>query len=383
MRVSRKRHGRPLAWPALVTALAIVLLVPGRAAAATLTVCPNGCQYATIDDALAAAHDGDRIKIAAGTYEGGFTIRRNVSLLGAGAGLTTIDGGGTVATVDPGVSATIRGVTIKGGSGGGVVNFGTLSLAKSVVSGNAAQYGAGLYNSGTMSVSDTTVRDNSATSHAGGVLNTETGQMTIQASTVSGNTAPEATGIANGGTLTVAASTVSGNTATAGTGGGIRNGGGQSASLTITGSTISGNSATDGGGIFNFANGVITIGTSTISDNTASGGGCACGGAIRNAGRLAITGSTLSRNAADYGGAIYNNGDPGALTIEASTISDNTGLDGGGIQNDVGTVTVVNSTVRGNEARGVNGLGGGFNNAQSLTIRGSSISGNRAVHGGA
>ena len=61
--VSRRR----LASGAIGAALFVMLLTAGTAAAATLTVCPSGCQYTTIADALAAAADGDTIQVAAGT----------------------------------------------------------------------------------------------------------------------------------------------------------------------------------------------------------------------------------------------------------------------------------------------------------------------------
>ena len=56
-----------------------------------------GC-YATIQAAVDAAHDGDMIKLAAGTFSGGVTIDKSVSLVGAGAAATIIKGGGPVLT---------------------------------------------------------------------------------------------------------------------------------------------------------------------------------------------------------------------------------------------------------------------------------------------
>ena len=86
---------------------ALALTTASQASAATLTVCPSGCTSTTIAGALTAANNGDKIVIGAGPYSGGFTIDKSVSLLGAGAGLTTISGGGPVVTVASGVSATI------------------------------------------------------------------------------------------------------------------------------------------------------------------------------------------------------------------------------------------------------------------------------------
>jgi len=108
----------------------VVLLVPAAvtlawaggagASAATLTVCPSGCQYGQIGPAVAAARSGDTISIGPGTYQGGITINVSVRLAGAGAGSTIIRGGDHVLTIgaigvksEPVVS--ISGVTITGG----------------------------------------------------------------------------------------------------------------------------------------------------------------------------------------------------------------------------------------------------------------------------
>jgi hypothetical protein len=57
----------------------------GAASAATLTVCPSGCQYSQIGPAVAAASNGDTIRVGPGTYQGGITIDVSVRLAGAGA----------------------------------------------------------------------------------------------------------------------------------------------------------------------------------------------------------------------------------------------------------------------------------------------------------
>jgi hypothetical protein len=105
------------------------------------------------------------------------------------------------------------------------------------------------------------------------------------------------------------------------------------------------------------------------------------GGGIFNGGFLNIYESTISWNFAfdNYGsadgGGISNNG--GTLTIINSTISDNFGTGGGGILNiQNGKATITNSTISGNS------LGGGIGNSGSMIINGSTISGNTA-HSGA
>jgi hypothetical protein len=113
-------------------------------------------------------------------------------------------------------------------------------------SGNSATFGGGIANYGTLTVTASTFRRNG---YGGGIANY--GTLTVTASTFSGNFALDGGGIYNDGTLIVTASTFSGNSADSG--GGISNVGG---TLTVTASTFSGNSAQfSGGGIINYAGG--------------------------------------------------------------------------------------------------------------------------------
>ena len=97
----------------------IALVFASASPAATLAVCPSGCQYSQIAAAVAAAQSGDTVTVAAGTYQGGFTIGVSLTLTGAGATQTIIKGGGPVVTIGaPGSSklnVAISGVTITGG----------------------------------------------------------------------------------------------------------------------------------------------------------------------------------------------------------------------------------------------------------------------------
>ena len=92
----------------------------GSAAAKTLRVCRHGCAYRQVAGAVAAARDGDTVTIARGTYRGGVDVTKSLIVDGAGAGWTTIRGGGPVITVGTrGASSEptvrIRGLTITGG----------------------------------------------------------------------------------------------------------------------------------------------------------------------------------------------------------------------------------------------------------------------------
>jgi hypothetical protein len=217
---------------------AVPLAAPGPASAAALRVCPSGCSFTTIADALAAARNGDRILIGAGTYVGGFLVDKDVRLIGAGAGQTTISGGGSVVTIANLHEVTISGVTISGGNaelgggilngggtvtvrdstisgngasqGGGIFTIGSLTLRGSIVSDNGALFGGGIFNQGTLTVSGTTIRDNHADS-GGGIFTSFV--ATLKDSVVTGNTANvDGGGIQNFGTLKLRRTSVTGNT---------------------------------------------------------------------------------------------------------------------------------------------------------------------------
>jgi hypothetical protein len=148
---------------------------------------------------------------------------------------------------------TLQSVTLSGGSssgtGGGVINDGTLSIKNSIISGNT---GGGLGNFGTLAIDNSVISNNAANFGGGGVRNF--GTLTIKNSTISGNTSNfGGGGVYNYyGTVTIENSTISNNAAT-NDGGGISNEGGanQGRGLTITNSTISANRANRGGGISN------------------------------------------------------------------------------------------------------------------------------------
>jgi hypothetical protein len=83
-------------------------------------VCAHGCRYDQVGPALAAAGDGDTIRVGPGTYMGGLTITTSLTLVGSGRDATIIRGGGPVITIGTFGAATeptvtIRGMTLTGG----------------------------------------------------------------------------------------------------------------------------------------------------------------------------------------------------------------------------------------------------------------------------
>ncbi|GAC1349888.1 MAG: hypothetical protein NVSMB27_27210 [Ktedonobacteraceae bacterium] len=103
------------------------------------------------------------------------------------------------------------------------------------------------------------------------------------------------------------------------------------------------------------------------------------GGFINNNSTLTLSNSTIAGNRARgpsvTAGGIRNHY---TLTLINSTVSGNTSRDAGGIYND-GTLTLINSTVSGNTTTG---SGGGIHNLGTLTLTNSTVSGNKASSGG-
>jgi hypothetical protein len=136
-----------------------------------------------------------------------------------------------------------------------VVSTGELKLQETVVSGakaahvDAGSRGGGILNYGTVSITNSTISHDFAF-YGAGIQNTS-GTVTVDNSTISGNLGNAGCGIRNyyQGDVAINNSTISGNNAS-GYGGGIRNDAGN---VTITNSTISGNVAFGAAGVFNTA----------------------------------------------------------------------------------------------------------------------------------
>ena len=264
---------------ALTALIANSAMVPSAQAGAGPCRVPS-TTYPTIQAAVNAATCAT-INVAAGTYPEHVTIARNVAIRGEGQGSTVVDGGGigTVVTIAGG-TVMIMDVTIQNGVhdrlvsdglGGGIANFGMLTIRNSTITGNSAGIGGGIVNFGTAIVMNSTIAGNSAVISGG--INNDVGTLTIRNSTIAGNGADNGGGIQNNaGTLTVENSTIDGNSADIG--GGIRNAG-VGAIATLTNSTLIGNTADFvGGGISNESVGTIaTLTNSTLIGNTAGSDG--------------------------------------------------------------------------------------------------------------
>lgn len=74
----------------------LALALPAVARAVNISVCASRCDQTSVAAAVAAAVSGDTVVIGAGTYAANIEIPANLvlTLQGAGAGVTVLDGGG-------------------------------------------------------------------------------------------------------------------------------------------------------------------------------------------------------------------------------------------------------------------------------------------------
>jgi len=219
--------------------------------------------YPTISLALLVAAPGDNIYVAAGDYNENIVLVNGVSVLGAGADVTTIIGTGTDSVVtangvDPG--NTFEGFTITGGH---------------------AQNGGGMFLSGSsLTVSNCIFYNNIATNHGGGMYNIGSSSPTVTSCIFDTNS----TELYRGGGIycrdnsnpDITNCTIVNNTAT-GNGGGIYI---HSSSPNITNNIIAGNTAPSGGGIYVNTGATPTMDYNDVWSNTGGNyGGVAAAGA--------------------------------------------------------------------------------------------------------
>ncbi len=388
---------------ALFRYLGIPSLVVTKTADTDDGTCDSDC---SLREAYTAASNGDTItfdpSLSGQTIhlDSTITIEKGITIDGSGLSSNIIisgdgnnDGIGDVTVFQTGGTLPIelnrltitKGKSTGTAGGGGVANYGTLTISNSIISDNTYVNGiggGGIYNKGNLTIVNSTVTGNAAL-EGGGILNELIGTLTVTATTFSNNSAQlsspgepggAAGAIGNIGTLTVENSTFLDNSADGG-GGAIVNS--INGSATIKNSTFTDNSTSGKGGAVVNSDGIMTIENSTFTNN-ASGPG-SDGGAIYNSDQLTIIGGTFTENEASYGGAIANFD---KLSLSDSVISNNTGNIGGGISNG-GVATLSNVTISGNSAtNGGAGIANHPDHNGTMTITNSTIANNTAPHGG-
>ncbi|MEO8429180.1 MAG: choice-of-anchor Q domain-containing protein [Verrucomicrobiota bacterium] len=253
--------------------VSIMLLAVGLVTASQL-------QAQFIQNLVDAAAPGDTVVIPAGTYFENVIINKDITLQGAGAGISIVDGNqsGVVITVSGG-TVSITGLTVTDGAelaltgtAGGINNLGSLTLSNSEIIGNTSNRGGGgIWNYGTLVLNNCRVSNNSGELGAG--IWNEGGQTTANNCTIDGNSGGGANhgpggGLLNDSLLTLNNCTVSNNEVSDSEGGGIANGG----TLNLNHCTITGNSAvvilsppTLGGGVMNW--GTVNCQNTIIAGN--------------------------------------------------------------------------------------------------------------------
>ena len=158
----------------------------------------------TLPYAVANAASGDTINFnlpanTTITLDTTLTLSQDVTVAGPGPSLLAISGNNSVRVFVNNGNSSISGLTIENGnssSGAGVLNSGTLTLSNDVIASNAshsggpAGYGSGggMFNYGTLSMSQCTVSGNSA-NYGGGLENWNGGTASIDSCTFTNNSA--------------------------------------------------------------------------------------------------------------------------------------------------------------------------------------------------
>lgn len=235
----------------------------------TADVVDAGDGLTSLREAIIAANGGgggDTIQLAAGTYlltiggddntsaGGDLDILESMTITGAGAGSTIIDGGGIDRVFHLRGDAT-------------VVTMSDITIQGGVSDKNAA--GIHIDRDNTLNLSNAIVRDNDGRdttgtgNRTGGAIHVH-GTLNANSVLITGNLADDGAGIyfhgAVGGTLTNV--TISGNTAD-NDGGGVWT----DTDVSIISSTITNNDANDGGGVFVEEN-TVTLSNTIIAGNT-------------------------------------------------------------------------------------------------------------------
>ena len=207
------------------------------ASADTITVCADGCDYTSINAAIAAASDGDVIQLSAETYFEGSqidTLGKAITLRGvlykAGEPASVLDGAGThrvlICQSGEGAGTIFERLVIRNGlasgnfpdgNGGGMLNqFSNPTLTNCTFTGNSATYqGGGMYNSySSPTMTDCTFTGNSA-DDGGGMFNNSSSSPTLTDCTFADNSADFGGGMYNNSSnSTLTACTLCGNAPT-------------------------------------------------------------------------------------------------------------------------------------------------------------------------
>jgi len=429
-------------------------LPPASATAAEWRVCPAGppaCDYATVQEAVDAAAAGDVVKVAAGLYTdiharpspAGYNgpavitqvvyISQSLTMRGGYSAdfaawdpdlyPTTLDAQGQgreFLVSGPGITVTIEGLILTGGSADGLGGSPAPYLGRDA--------GGGIYVAETtFAISGCTVYSNTATASSdfgyGGGMHLESGSATLIGNVFQDNVAATA-GAGHGGGLNVLGEPTSvytlisnrflSNTAglgVSGYGGGIYLYGAHApCTIVLDGNTFQGNVASRAAGSGSGGRGgglaldcaKVIMKSNTIVDNVAGADAAwGRGGGYIDFGSCSLRAITLTGNTFRGNVAGEQGGSGGAISFETGgipmlypyTLSGNLfqgniaspgtaeGRGGGLYAEDAGIL--IGNTFQGNRASTLgNGVGGGLHLWGSVTLEDNVVQGNEASQGG-
>lgn len=372
-----------------------------RANANTICVNPSGSDgcYSTIQTAIDAASAGDTIHLQSGEYNESVLITKNLTLLGSGSASTVLDGQNLYPLITIGQdteylvpSVSLSAITIRRGHsspflGGGIINYGDLLIAESIITGNVAFSGGGIENFGTLSLDMVTLSDNIAIQNGAGIENR--GTLLVLGSNFDHNMATNGYpfglggGIGNiGGVVTVTNSIFSNNISHQGAGIYFQAANNWDSAGSVDGSHFSYNQAYEGGGIYNVV-GVVTVTNNTFTNNYSLGDGSAIlstnggiviqntlffsntgGTTMRSNGVGTVSDTTFSQNQSDSILYVTDSANLSGITMTGNRqsllalVADNA------------TVNILNSTFSGGRSYGLIGHGSGSLNISNSTLVG-------------
>ncbi len=301
------------------------------------------------------------------------TISSNVASFGTAAGGIGIGNNQAVFNISDS--------TVLGNTGTGIGAGGTTTIANSTISSNQANgIAGGVYVGGNVTIRNSQITGNfgnGSNALGGGIANF--GTMTISDSTIGGNSAAFGAGIYTAGGMTATNIQVLNNVAS-GSGGGVYNNAGGNSPATFVSSRIAGNAAAQAGGGF-YNRDLLIVNSSTIESNTAGLGGGGLFNVFLNVGAATSTvaASTFSANTTGGSGAGVQNQE-GTVNLFYVTLSGNTANGFGGAINTnlAGIVNATNVTAAFNLGRA--GAGGFSNNQSTLKARNCLVARNRTTN---
>lgn len=288
------------------------------AQAETITVCPSGCMYTSIETALENAVWGSTVMVGPGEYNEWIWLRGGIRVQGAGPGLSFIIWSGQPPAVagypHDLTDAVLDGFTIICDSPNGAIHI-DFPHEKQIISNNVISNSVGTWHSGgiyiasgaTPIIINNVFYGNTLTEgDGGGAILINDAAPIVTGNTFIGNSAKNGGAIAvyeeSSYKATITDNTFLNNTAQV-RGGAIYV---QNASPSIRGNQVYSNTAFVGGGICAITESDALIEDNDIAYNSASGSGSAGGGIYISDGSNATLDSNFIRhNSAEQGAGVY------------------------------------------------------------------------------